>query len=246
MGEKGSVLATVYTHGNEGISVTWTSSDPSVATVESTPSNQYGGLVEGIVTGVKEGFVTITVTAKAPKGIGKSASCKVRIIDPSLHIKASSLTLNKSIDSLDIGQTDTLTAKVAPDNTANKTVKWTSSDPSVASVDSEGKVTALKEGSAQITATTTDGSNLSSSCWITVNDHSKYNKVLTIKLISDGEKKVYTLSNEELTSFLNWYDAISRGIGPAYYFIENKSSGGTDYIPFDKIEYFNVNEYKAA
>ena len=66
------------------------------------------------------------------------------------------------------GETLQLTAVVQPDNASHKTVTWSSSAPTVATVDSIGMVSALSPGTAVITATTTDGSNLSASCTVTV------------------------------------------------------------------------------
>lgn len=61
-----------------------------------------------------------------------------------------------------------LTATVTPDETTNKNVKWASSNNKVAAVDSNGYVTAKGKGTVRITATTTDGSNLSATCTVTV------------------------------------------------------------------------------
>lgn len=61
-----------------------------------------------------------------------------------------------------------LTATVTPDETTNKNVKWASSNNKVATVDSNGYVTAKGKGTVRITATTTDGSNLSATCTVTV------------------------------------------------------------------------------
>jgi|GEM_PF-1303270 len=85
-------------------------------------------------------------------------------------IAAEAISLNKYTDSLPVGQTDTLIATVTPDNATNKNVNWTSSDPTIVNVDANGKITALKVGTATITATTTDGTNLSKSCVVTVNN----------------------------------------------------------------------------
>lgn len=63
---------------------------------------------------------------------------------------------------------DKLTATVTPDKTTNKNVKWTSSNKKIATVDKNGYVTAKSKGVARITATTTDGSNLSATCTVTV------------------------------------------------------------------------------
>jgi uncharacterized protein YjdB len=166
-------------------------------------------------------------------------------------IVSSGITLNKTIDTLKAGQTDNFVATVTPNNTTNKGVKWTSSDTSVATVDSNGKVTAIKAGTTNIIATTTDGSNLSAKCAVTVTDTSTSNPtgdraVLTITM-SNNAIKTYDLSKDELNAFLNWMN--SRGATQAYYIFENKPIGGNitnkDYIAYDKIEYFNVQEYKA-
>jgi len=73
---------------------------------------------------------------------------------PSLPVvvPVSGISLNLTSLSLTVGESKTLTATVSPDNATDKTVTWSSSDPSVASVDAGGKVTAVKEGSATITA----------------------------------------------------------------------------------------------
>ena len=81
---------------------------------------------------------------------------------------ATSIMLGEQAMTLNLGEEHTLTATVLPENADNKTVIWSSSNPEVATVDSQGKVTALATGSATITATTTDGSNLSASCAVTV------------------------------------------------------------------------------
>ena len=82
-----------------------------------------------------------------------------------------------------IGETLQLIATVQPEDADNKTVIWTSSDQAVATVDSNGLVTAVAPGVATITAMTTDGSNLSASCVVTVvEDLSNYDNYL---LMSD-------------------------------------------------------------
>lgn len=84
-------------------------------------------------------------------------------------VSATSISLNNSSISLVEGTTATLTATVLPSNATNKTVSWKSSDSNVATV-SEGIVTAVGKGTATITATTTDGTNLSATCTVTVSD----------------------------------------------------------------------------
>ena len=77
------------------------------------------------------------------------------------------VTLNKTTLSLEAGKTETLTATVAPEGATNKEVTWVSSDETVASVDTTGKVTAIKAGTTTITVTTTDGEK-TATCNVTV------------------------------------------------------------------------------
>ena len=85
-----------------------------------------------------------------------------------VSMPVSSVTLDKSELSLEINQTATLTATVLPTGASNKTLRWTSSDDAVATVDQNGVVTAVGIGEVFITAETTDGSNLFSACRVTV------------------------------------------------------------------------------
>lgn len=85
-----------------------------------------------------------------------------------VSMPVTSVTLDKSELSLEINQTATLIATVLPAGATNKTLRWTSSDDAVATVDQNGVVTAVGIGEAFITATTTDGSNLFSACRVTV------------------------------------------------------------------------------
>ena len=80
-------------------------------------------------------------------------------------VAVESVTLNKTELTLEVGDEETLTATVAPDNATNKTVTWSSSDSAVATV-ANGKVTAVAAGTATITATA-DGK--SATCTVTVN-----------------------------------------------------------------------------
>ncbi len=76
-------------------------------------------------------------------------------------ISVTGVSLNKNSLNLEEGRSESLVATVAPSNATNKAVNWTSSAPGVATVDGNGKVTAVKAGSATITVTTSDGSKTS-------------------------------------------------------------------------------------
>lgn len=132
LGESATLAAIVKPDNATDKTVTWSSSAPDVATVDGT----------GKVTMVKEGSATII--AKAGE---KNAECKVNI-----YIPATSIELNITDLTLDPGETALLKATVVPDNATDKTVTWSSSDTTVATVSYIGMVNALKEGSAIITA----------------------------------------------------------------------------------------------
>ena len=84
-----------------------------------------------------------------------------------LQVVPTSVALNKTTLTLDIGRTSNLRATVYPSNAANKKCTWRSSNTSVATVDSNGKVTAKKAGTATITVKTSNGKT--ATCKVTVN-----------------------------------------------------------------------------
>ena len=91
----------------------------------------------------------------------------VRTVTPEI-VPVSQITLNKAETSISVGNSETLTATVTPENAANKALTWASSDEDVATVAPDGTVTAVKAGAATITATAADGSGKSATCTVTV------------------------------------------------------------------------------
>ncbi len=91
----------------------------------------------------------------------------VRTVTPEI-VPVSQITLNKAETSISVGNSETLTATVAPENATIKALKWASSDEDVATVAPDGTVTAVKAGAATITATAADGSGKSATCTVTV------------------------------------------------------------------------------
>lgn len=148
----GSLEAKVSEVGGADKSVAWSSNHPEVATVSN-----------GTVTAVAQGTATITATAG-----DKSASCTVTV--STANVAVTSVTLDKTSLDLAVNGTYTLKATVAPNNASNREVTWSSSDATVAKVEGEGKVTALKDGTATITVTAKDGSEKTASCKVTVSN----------------------------------------------------------------------------
>ena len=95
---------------------------------------------------------------------GLSAETKVTVTT-----KVEQITLNKTEGILTVGNSVTVTATVTPDNATNATVNWTSSDEKVATVDSNGKVTAVAAGNATIKATSESDGDVSADYALTVN-----------------------------------------------------------------------------
>ena len=135
--------------------VVWRTTDSNVVTVTN----------DGLVTAKAVGTATVLLNI----GENASAQCKVTVVQP-----VTSVSLNYSSRTLDVLDTVQLTAKVLPTTAYDPSVTWSSSDPSVASVDETGFVTAHNKGTATITAKTVDGSGKSGSCKITVNGIAAY------------------------------------------------------------------------
>ena len=91
-------------------------------------------------------------------------------------VKVDAIELSESEKKLNVGKSFTITATVKPDNAWNRTVTWSSSDPSIATVDENGTVTAIAEGEAIITAESADG--VTAECKVTVEKKESFGKKL--------------------------------------------------------------------
>ncbi|MBR6767006.1 MAG: Ig-like domain-containing protein [Clostridia bacterium] len=129
---------------------TWTTSDKKVATVSS----------KGVVKGVGAG--TCTITAASHNGIVRE--CVVTVIVPVKSIKMSA-----SKKTISLNTTSAMSVKFSPSKPSDKTLIWSSSDPSVASVDENGNVTALKKGKVTIKAVSHNGKT--AKCSVTVKEY---------------------------------------------------------------------------
>jgi len=150
IGDSFSLTAIITPENATNKNVSWFSSNPSIATVDS----------KGNVHAVAIGTATIKVRTQ---NSNKEASCAVTV----QSIPVSGVSLDKETLTLVEGKSETLVAIVNPYNATNKSLRWRSSDVAVATVDANGKVTAIKEGTATITVTTADGGK-SANCSVTV------------------------------------------------------------------------------
>ncbi|MHA7966396.1 Ig-like domain-containing protein [Paenibacillus sp. CAU 1782] len=142
-GDKGTVTSEIAPGNATNKKVTFTSSDPDVATVDE----------EGTVTPLKAGEAIITATTEDG---GKTATSTITVKEAAVAVTGVTIS-PASLTLVAGGDNSTVTSEIAPGNATNKKVTFTSSDPSVATVDEEGTVTPLKAGEAIITATTEDG-----------------------------------------------------------------------------------------
>lgn len=149
VGETAQLTATVTPVNADNDNVNWSSSDNSVATV-----------ADGLVTAVKEGSATITVTTVDG---GKTATCAVTVSTDIVPVTGITIDQGATAE-VEEGKTITLTATVQPDNATDKTVTWVSAHESIATV-VDGVVTGIAPGQAIISAKAGDKT---ATCTVTV------------------------------------------------------------------------------
>lgn len=212
-------------------SVTWTSSNNNVASVNN----------KGVVHGVKAGKATITATTADG---GKPATCEVTVKaagTTGVTISGGKYT-DKEPLCLDIGApAERLIAVVSPPG-AVQTVKWTSADEKIAKVDSEGNVTAVGVGKTTIKATSTQNEDKFATCPVEVSGVTLSGYLTTMGLnqkqplvldsignARENLKRSWTSSNPAVASVDEKNNLIARGIGTATISLTCTSSNGTVY-----------------
>lgn len=147
-------------HTSETVAYTLEPADTTEDDVTLSVADESIAKLEGNkLVAVSDGATKITATS----GIVKT-SAKVTVTT-----KVEQITLNKTEGVLTVGNSVTVTATVTPDNATNTTINWTSSDEKVATVDSNGKVTAVAAGNATIKATSESDGDVSADYALTVN-----------------------------------------------------------------------------
>jgi uncharacterized protein YjdB/beta-glucanase (GH16 family) len=152
-GEVFTLTAVISPDNATNQNLVWSSSSSAVATVSQT----------GVVTAVSNG--TATITASSTDGSYKSATSTINV---NVKILVTAIAIPATATLPTIGATTILTAIVAPGDATIKTLAWSSSNAAVATVSANGVVTAVSNGKATITATSTDGSNKSDNCIVTI------------------------------------------------------------------------------
>ena len=128
---------------------------------------------EATTTGVAQG-TEVTATYNGTKKVKSVKAVK----KAPANVAVTAITLNKTETSIKVGSTETLSVTaVAPDNATDKTYTWKTSDASKATVDQDGKVTAVAAGTVTIYAEANDGSGVKGNCTVTVTPAISFNKV---------------------------------------------------------------------
>lgn len=173
------------------LTATITPANATVKTVSYKSNNEKIATVDakGNVKAIAPGTAEITVTT-----LDGSKRAKYNItVNPIKEdpVKVTSIALSAAGNSISVGETLDVTATVKPDNAANKKVTWDSSDKSVATVDSNGLVTAISAGITKITAKANDNSGVVSNAYdITV-------KAKTVPIEDDLSYDGYELKWED-------------------------------------------------
>ena len=186
IGDIETLIATVLPQDTTNKTILWSSSDNTVATV-----------VSGIVTAKSLGIATITATTEDG---GFISQCVVTVVQP-----VNGVTLNKNEATIGIGTTQTLVATISPSNATNQNCTWTSSDACV-TVNQEGTISGISEGTAIITVQTEDGKK-SAMCVITVGK-----PVTQITMNKLGTTLIEGLSENLTVSKILPEDAINKNV----------------------------------
>lgn len=177
----GSVTYSVYQRTAE------TTYGNAVSTVN---GNVYSSNVTGLTNGTPYYFV---VKANYPAKVSEASN----EVSATPQIAVTGISLNQSRVSLTVGNTTRLIAAVLPANAFNLDVTWSSSDANIAMVDANGNITAISQGTAEITVTTVDGS-FKATASVTVSPESTY-----VPVAPPTRDHVITITKDQLTNSQN-------------------------------------------
>lgn len=163
-----------------------------------------------------------------------------KLLAPGEVPNVESITLDKNALELLEGSQDKLIATVTPDTAK---VIWTSSDESIATVDQNGNITAISEGTAIIIATI-ENTDISATSTVIVKkpDNAFSSAILSITLVN-GITKEYDVTNAVLNNYLNWFESAQGTSTFKFSKTISPYKKVTEYVVHDKITSFEVREY---
>ncbi len=181
IGDASQLTATVSPSDATNQSITWSSSNTSIATVTSA----------GYVTATGAGDAVITATAV---GTEISATCSITVNTPPV-VDVTGVSLDSASIEVNVGLTTTLTATVTPSDATDQSVSWSSVDTEIATVSSAGVVTGVAEGTTLVIVTTTDGA-YTDTCEVTVVDNPLPTYTLTTSVEGSGSIEITDEADE--------------------------------------------------
>lgn len=225
---------------SSGLPIKYTSTDESIAEIFTQGGKKY-------VEFLKPGTVSLRATQEGNENYNEADRVNKSV---NVDLLVSGITLNQNSATLEEGNTLQLTANITPENASNKTLTWESANPEIATVDANGKVNAIKQGSTIITAKSTDGSNISAFCTLTVVKlvSSIYisNTKIDMKIGEQTTITAYAMPSDATNPYLRWYSEDDRvatvedgvvtavGTGSTYIYVE--STDGSKIVEKCEIE----------
>ena len=183
VGDAATLTATITPSNATDKSVTWESDDTNIATVDAN----------GEVTAVGTGTTTIKATVD-----GKSAECSVTVKAPTT-IPVTGVSLNKASTTLTVGDTETLTATITPDNATNKGLLWTINNTDIikfhegAITNDSQTISAVSPGTATITVTTEDNSK-TATCTVIVHTATTITTQPQSVSVTEGQNATFSVT----------------------------------------------------
>ncbi|MDO4535724.1 MAG: Ig-like domain-containing protein [Clostridium perfringens] len=152
-------------------------------------------------------------------------------------VEVEGLIFKKPVINLYKGTTETIQYTMNPENATNKKLLWESSDPSIASVDENGKITAVSTGSVYITGETTDGTELSAAVEVNVIT----DKADTIIVENPhGDIMEFKVDKDTIDGFINWYNLRCEGKGSVFFKLKSPNESHYTKIHFEDIFHLTI------
>ena len=183
----------------------WTNSDSSKVSMKDSVGY-------ALIKGLEVGSSDIEITVKDYDGNVKTDSVKVNVINSNQPVLVSSIALSPTSVTLNPNGTYKFNVTVSPNNATNKGVTWSSSNTNVVSVDQNGNIKALKEGTAKIRVTAQDGSGKYVEASVTVESSKPTNVLVTGVSLNASTVKMYVGQSYQLIHTIKPSNATNKGV----------------------------------
>lgn len=219
------IVAQVFPVNATSKCLSWKSTNTNVATVNAA----------GVVTAKSVG--TCVIKATATDGSGKTAYCSVMVTQPVENFEFTDVPAV-----INVGEKKTVTYAVMPTYVTSKTLRWSSSNANIATINARGVITAKSAGTCNITARTTDGSNISKNFTLTVKESMVTNIAMNDITLNEGnttsinavaypenasdKSLLYTSSNTSIATINSNGDVTAKSKGECIIYAMAKDGSG--------------------